>query len=122
MARQTNSFKPDWIPTLPGEHIWELMFTKKINTEYFCSIMNISLDDFWDLMHGRKKIDKEIANDLVKFIFKNTTAHFWLTLQKNYSEYFEKESAKWKAFREKEALQTNPYLRDIPEAYIKDAE
>ena len=74
-------FEPDYVVP-PGETVREIMQTKGIPVKEMAEKLELSEEEFSDLLNGKLEITLELAYNLQKAT--GTPATFWLNLEKNY--------------------------------------
>ncbi|MCP8687282.1 ImmA/IrrE family metallo-endopeptidase [Marinobacterium sedimentorum] len=78
---EATSFQPDWVSP-PGETIKDILTERALNISDFSEMMGFSQKSAKDLLHGKLKIDNDVANSL-ETIF-GASKEFWINRERNY--------------------------------------
>lgn len=81
LVNLVDEFKPDWVSP-PGDTIGEIFRDKKISNEKAAELLNLSLQDFNNLIIGKLVLTQELAEKLAEL--GNGSVKFWLAREDHY--------------------------------------
>jgi len=76
-------FLPDWI-SVPGDTIMDILMERNISFVEFSKLMEMSYLDVNNLIIGKTKINRKIADKLSKVL--GASSKFWLNREKHYRD------------------------------------